>query len=136
MLRKRNRERISLVIFNHEGKRVEGYLAWEPDLRLNPPIPLELIQHGLTEEITRVESTHIAIARTPNIGDLRMLGRHLFQVMVVLRFIDPFRWVPILVANKREAHLGTGKVSNTFFEFVGEGHFVKESPGVVMFTIE
>lgn len=134
VLVKRENETVLLVVLMHDTERVVVDVAEELDGGLNTPVVLIVHHEFLSEEETRLESTHVTVADGITIDNLSLV--HILTDLAGLLLVNPLRERPVLLGNQTIVSLTRAERGGDLLELLIEGLVVEEDPVVVVSAVE
>lgn len=134
VLVERENEAVLLVVLVHDTEGVVVDIAEELDRGLNTPVVLVVHHDLLSEEETRLESAHVAVADGVTVDDLA--GGHILTNLLGLLLVNPLRERPVLLRNQTVVSLTRAERASDLLELIIEGLVVEEHPVVVVSSVE
>lgn len=129
-----DREAVSLVVVFHPPEDVVINVAEKVDVRLNSPVPPDILQCWVLVEHAAVPSAHLVVGSPAHV--LHALLFEDLDGLLVQVFIDPAWGFPMLFRNLLEGDLRVRCLSNGLHELFLERLVVEKEPRVVELVIE
>lgn len=126
-------ETVFHVVIAHEAEDIVVNVAEEVDIRLNPPIPVKILEPWMLVEESTVPTAHVSIADHPSFPNSN--GTQVFQAIHEPPLINPVRQGPMLFRHDFVIAFGRREILCSSPELITKWLIIEEDPRIVVLPI-